>query len=49
MNKTKNIYIKYRREEKAYELYDEETERSYWIKKDKKGKLNLIKIREWDI
>jgi len=35
-----NTYIKYRKIENLYELYDEETNVSYWLNK----KLKLIRI-----
>ena len=42
----KSAYIKYRREEKMYEIFDEETNRSYWIKKTKKT-LELFKMTRY--
>ena len=41
-------HIKYRREENLYEIYDEQTKKSYWIKKDKKGKLTLLRVTDYN-
>ena len=39
--------LKYRREEKLYELHDAITKISYWIKKNKKGKLILVRVSDY--